>query len=146
MDTICVFWQKSRCPQGANQFHTELCRGHGCLYLGTSRACQGLGHVFSSILSGEIDPMWFSELHVGHDVSCCSCRHKSSDIDAWAALTKGVLSCDPWVSRYPLNLAWASALMIRQLLTTTLGLRLFESYSCVLAEKRVSPRGRPIPH
>ena len=47
-------WWKVGCPQGADQFGIDLCRGHGLLYFETYGRRRGSGHVSSSIWPGSI--------------------------------------------------------------------------------------------
>ena len=47
-------WWKVGCPQGADQFGIDLCRGHGFLYFETNGRDLGSGHASSSIWPGSI--------------------------------------------------------------------------------------------
>ena len=47
-------WWKVGCPQGADQFGIDLCRGHGLLYFETNGRGRGSGHASSSIWPASI--------------------------------------------------------------------------------------------
>ena len=47
-------WWKVGCPQGADQFGIDLCRGHGLLYFETNGRGRGSSHASSSIWPGSI--------------------------------------------------------------------------------------------
>ena len=47
-------WWKVGCPQGADQFSINLCRGHGFLYFETNGRGWGSGHASSSNWHGSI--------------------------------------------------------------------------------------------
>ena len=51
---IMCSWWKVGCPQGADQFGIDLCRGHGFLYFETIGKGRGSGHSSSSIWPGNI--------------------------------------------------------------------------------------------
>ena len=43
-------------------------------------------HLFHLVWK-DTDLLWLGQIHVGHDVLGCQCRHKSSDSNAWTAST-----------------------------------------------------------
>ena len=79
---------KAGCPQGADQLSTDLCRGHGCLYLEANGRGRRLGHVSSPIWPGRMQiSSGFGQIHARHDMLGCQRRHEFSDSNAWIAST-----------------------------------------------------------
>ena len=100
-------WWKAGCPRRVDQFSALICKE--AMAASTLRPTEGVGgRVMPPLLfgGGHTDLSWFGQIHAGHDVLDCQCRHGFSDNNAWIALTDVPPKKFHWPMCIGLRLGW----------------------------------------